>query len=98
MLVELGAAAAPLRADLAEPGMPLALDVTTEHPRILDSARRLALILRGEPCGALPQTSLNARCGLDDDYKRALFCAYRRGWVDFCRDYVVITPRMAAKR
>ena len=53
-------------------------------------SRTLALRVHGEPVGGLPRSGLMLVLGWPQArFERAMWIAYRRGMIDFVRDYVV---------
>jgi hypothetical protein len=60
----------------------------------MEDARALARAIHRDPCGGLPRDRLPALLGWDAErVRQAMWRAYRRGWIDFIRDYLVAVPQ-----
>lgn len=57
-------------------------------------ARRIALLVADSPGHGLPRDELLAKLGMPwVDVKPSAMLAYKRGGIDFCRDYVIAPAR-----
>jgi len=59
----------------------------------LDTAARIAAIVRSDACGGVHRSDLLARLGITwAEMRPGLFLAYRKRWADFCGPYIVHVP------
>ena len=62
-------------------------------------ARRIAILVAGAPGRGMRRDELLERLGMSwADVKPSAMLAYKRGGIDFCRDYVVAPMRRSGPR